>query len=83
MNKNTNHALESGKRYKIKGFNKDINQNYKYNLLSMGLIPGTEFLVKRFAPFSRTAHIQLEQFNQYNLSLRENELSSVILDLVY
>lgn len=72
--------LQSGKKYIIKGFDKNINQSYRSNLLAMGLIPGASFIVKRFAPFSRTVQIQLDQLNHYNLSLREIELKSVLLD---
>lgn len=71
--------LECGQKYIIKGYNKSIDRNYRHHLLAMGLIPGCSFLVKRFAPFSKTIQIELEQFN---LSLRESELSHVLLETV-
>jgi ferrous iron transport protein A len=71
--------LQRGKTYVIKGYNKEINPQYRLNLLAMGLIPGASFLVKRFAPFSSTVQIELEQFN---LSLRANELQQVRLETI-
>ncbi len=71
--------LECGKKYVVKGYNKNIDKQYRYNLLAMGLVPGSSFLVKRFAPFSKTIQIELEQFN---LSLRETELNLVLLESV-
>lgn len=69
--------LKMGQKYIIKGFNKDIDRQYRHSLLSMGLIPGCSFLVKRFAPFSKTIQIELEQFN---LSLRAAELEYVQIE---
>lgn len=71
--------LKCGQKYKVKGYDKTIDRQYRYNLLTMGLVPGSSFLVKRFAPFSKTIQIELEQFN---LSLRETELSQVLLEVV-
>lgn len=71
--------LQCGREYVIKGYNKKIDRQYRHNLLAMGLIPGASFLVKRFAPFSSTVQIQLEQFN---LSLRANELSNVVIEAI-
>lgn len=69
--------LQCGKKYIIKGYDKTINPQYKLSLLAMGLIPGAIFLVKRFAPFSSTVQIELEQFH---LSLRATELQQVLLE---
>lgn len=71
--------LQCGKTYVIKGYNQQIDRQYRHSLLAMGLIPGSSFLVKRFAPFSSTVQIQLEQFN---LSLRTNELQQIVLEAV-
>lgn len=71
--------LELGKQYIIKGYDKTINKQYRHNLLAMGLIPGAIFLVKRFAPFSSTMQIELEQFS---LSLRAQELKQVLLESI-
>lgn len=73
-------ALLSGNKYIIKGYRKSIDSNYRHNLLSLGLVPGSIFLVKRFAPFSKTIQIEIEQLNQFNLSLRENELKDVLIE---
>ncbi len=75
-----NNKLQRDKKYIIKGYDKNINKDYRQHLLVMGLIPGSTFLVKRFAPFSRTVQIDLEQFS---LSLRETELQSVIIEPSY
>ncbi|MBP9722993.1 MAG: FeoA domain-containing protein [Gammaproteobacteria bacterium] len=69
--------LENGKKYLIKGYDKQINQSYRHHLLAMGLLPGAAFLVRRFAPFSRTVQIDLEQFS---LSLREAELQAFLIE---
>ena len=58
-----NNKLQRDKKYIIKGYDKNINKDYRQHLLVMGLIPGATFLVKRFAPFSRTVQIDLEQFS--------------------
>lgn len=71
--------LQCGKKYIIKGYNKEIHPQYRLSLLAMGLIPGASFLVKRFAPFSSTVQIELEQFN---LSLRSNELQQILLETI-
>lgn len=71
--------LQCGQEYKIKGYSNNIDRQYRHSLLAMGLIPGASFLVKRFAPFSSTVQIQLEQFN---LSLRTSELSQVLIEAV-
>lgn len=71
--------LKCGQKYIIRGYDKSIDRQYRHNLLTMGLVPGSSFLVKRFAPFSKTIQIELEQFN---LSLREAELSQVLLEAV-
>lgn len=71
--------LLCGKKYVIKGYDKKINPQYRLSLLAMGLIPGASFLVKRFAPFSSTVQIELEQFN---LSLRATELQQVVLEIL-
>jgi ferrous iron transport protein A len=69
--------LELGKRYIVKSYHKNTSKSYRHHLLAMGLVPGSSFLVKRFAPFSRTMQLDLEQFS---LSLREAELSAIITE---
>lgn len=72
-----NLKIECGKKYIIKGYNPTIDKTYRHHLLAMGLIPGGTFLVRRFAPFSKTAQIDLEQFS---LSLRDKELRALLFE---
>lgn len=45
---------------------------YRQRLLAMGLLPGTEFIVSRIAPFGDPIEITVRG---YMLSLRKNEAS--------
>ena len=49
---------------------------YRHRLLSMGLLPGTEFVVSRIAPLGDPVEITVRGFA---LSLRKNE--AVILEI--
>jgi ferrous iron transport protein A len=47
-------------------------QSYRKRLISMGLIPGTEFIVSRIAPLGDPIEITVRGFS---LSLRKDEAS--------
>ncbi|MGD2118099.1 MAG: FeoA family protein [Chromatiales bacterium] len=52
---------------------------YRKKLLSMGLTPGVEFSVTRYAPMGDPVEIQLRGFR---LSLRKDEATAVIVERV-
>ncbi|MEJ2611924.1 MAG: FeoA family protein [Candidatus Thiodiazotropha sp.] len=49
---------------------------YRKKLLSMGLTPGTEFRVTRYAPMGDPVEIQVRG---YSLSLRKEEAEAVLV----
>ena len=50
---------------------------YRQRLLSMGLTPGTEFQVTRYAPMGDPVEIKVRGFA---LSLRKEEASSLVIE---
>lgn len=52
---------------------------YKKKLLSMGLTPGTEFTVIRFAPLGDPVEIRVRGFA---LSLRKDEAAALLVEKV-
>lgn len=54
-------------------------KHYRHRLISMGLIPGTEFIVSRIAPLGDPVEILVRGFA---LSLRKNEASILQLEEV-
>ncbi|WP_347986208.1 FeoA family protein [Methylomonas sp. AM2-LC] len=50
---------------------------YRKKLLAMGLTPGTEFSVTRFAPLGDPVEIKIRGFS---LTLRKNEASVLLID---
>jgi EAL domain-containing protein (putative c-di-GMP-specific phosphodiesterase class I)/Fe2+ transport system protein FeoA len=63
---------------KVIGYEAGAN-DYKRKLLAMGLIPGTEFFVKRYAPLGDPIEIEVRGFN---LSLRKDEADVLIVQPV-
>ncbi|MEC4748697.1 FeoA family protein [Methylomicrobium sp. Wu6] len=61
--------LAVGDLAKIVGFDK-TGKAYRKRLLAMGLTPGTEFSVTRFAPMGDPVEIRLRGFS---LTLRKDE----------
>ncbi|MDD1612033.1 MAG: ferrous iron transport protein A [Methylococcaceae bacterium] len=61
--------LAAGDLAKIVGFDK-AGKAYRKRLLAMGLTPGTEFSVTRFAPMGDPVEIRLRGFS---LTLRKDE----------
>ncbi len=63
---------------KVVGYEAGAN-DYKRKLLAMGLLPGTEFFVKRYAPLGDPIEIEVRGFN---LSLRKDEANILIVQPV-
>jgi len=61
---------------KITGFDK-AGKAYRKRLLAMGLTPGTEFSVTRFAPMGDPVEIKLRGFS---LTLRKDEASVLLIE---
>jgi ferrous iron transport protein A len=63
--------LAAGDVARVTGFEKTTSAKaYRKRLLAMGLTPGTEFRVTRFAPMGDPVEITLRGFS---LTLRKNE----------
>ena len=60
-----------GKTYQIKRLGRIADKNYRYKLLSMGLMPGAQFEVTRVAPLGDPVELYI---NDFSLSLRLKEL---------
>lgn len=65
-----------GETGKIIGFKKG-SKAYRQKLLAMGLTPGTEFEVTRYAPMGDPVEIKVRGFA---LSLRKDEANALILE---
>ncbi len=68
--------LKVGEKGRVKGFEKSAKA-YRKRLLAMGLTPGTEFQVTRFAPLGDPVEIKVRGFS---LSLRKDEASVLLID---
>jgi len=68
--------LAVGDYGKIVGFDKS-GKAYRKKLLAMGLTPGTEFKVTRFAPLGDSVEIKIRGFS---LSLRKNEATVLLIE---
>jgi len=68
--------LAVGDHGKIIGFDKS-GKVYRKRLLAMGLTPGTEFTVTRFAPLGDPVEIKIRGFS---LSLRKNEATVLLIE---
>lgn len=68
--------LATGDSGRIVGFDK-TGSAYRKKLLAMGLTPGTEFTITRFAPMGDPVEIKLRGFS---LSLRKNEASVLMIE---
>jgi ferrous iron transport protein A len=69
-------SLVIGDLAKIVGF-EPAGRAYRKKLLAMGLTPGTEFSVTRFAPMGDPVEIKLRGFA---LSLRKDEASVLLIE---
>ncbi len=68
--------LAVGDQGKILGFDK-AGKAYRKRLLAMGLTPGTEFQVTRFAPLGDPVEIKIRGFS---LSLRKSEATVLLIE---
>jgi ferrous iron transport protein A len=65
-----------GETGRIAGFREGVKA-YRKKLLSMGLTPGVEFTVIRYAPMGDPVEIQLRGFN---LTLRKDEAEALLIE---
>lgn len=70
--------LATGDSGRIVGFDQ-TGGAYRKKLLAMGLTPGTEFTITRFAPMGDPVEIKLRGFS---LSLRKNEASVLLIEKI-
>jgi ferrous iron transport protein A len=70
--------LHRGDRAEVVGFG-GMAEHYRNRLLSMGLTPGTAFLVERPAPLGDPIEIRLRGFR---MSLRRDEASALRVKLL-
>ncbi len=70
--------LAVGDKGKVAGFDAS-SKAYRKRLLAMGLTPGTEFLVTRFAPFGDPVEIKIRGFS---LTLRKNEAANLLIEKI-
>lgn len=70
--------LAVGDHGKILGFDKSAKA-YRKRLLTLGLTPGTEFVITRFAPFGDPIEIKIRGFS---LTLRKNEAAVLIIEKI-
>lgn len=68
--------LAIGESAKITGFDR-MGKAYRKRLLAMGLTPGTEFKVTRFAPLGDPVEIKLRGFA---LTLRKDEAAILLIE---
>jgi ferrous iron transport protein A len=70
--------LTVGDQGKITGFDSS-GKAYRKRLLAMGLTPGTEFAVTRFAPLGDPVEIKIRGFS---LTLRKNEAAVLLIEKI-
>lgn len=63
---------QKGRVVKVNG-----NSAIKRRILDMGLVPGSEVVMERYAPLGDPVEIKLKG---YHLSLRKEEAKNIILD---
>ncbi|MDD4914125.1 MAG: FeoA family protein [Methylococcales bacterium] len=71
-------ALAVGDSGRIIGFDQSGGV-YRKKLLAMGLTPGTEFSITRFAPMGDPVEIRIRGFS---LTLRKNEASVLLIEKI-
>ncbi len=68
--------LVAGESGRVLGFDKG-SRVYRQKLLAMGLTPGTEFTVVRYAPLGDPVEIRVRGFA---LSLRKDEADALLVE---
>ncbi|TQI77728.1 ferrous iron transport protein A [Serratia fonticola] len=63
--------------YKITGFSSEISPAYRQKLLSLGMLPGSQFDVIRVAPLGDPIEIRTRRVS---LILRKKDLDLILLD---
>lgn len=71
-------TLAVGDTGRIVGFDQ-TGGVYRKKLLAMGLTPGTEFSITRFAPMGDPIEIKIRGFS---LTLRKNEASVLLIEKI-
>ena len=67
------HDLKPGDKARVLRFN-GVDRVYRNRLMSLGLLPGTEFVVQHVAPLGDPVEIRLRGFH---LSLRRHEAGAI------
>jgi len=70
--------LKTGDSARIVGYTED-NISYRKKMLSMGLLPGTIFILKRIAPLGDPVEIEIRGFS---LVLRKKEAKILVLERI-
>lgn len=70
--------LTQGCKGRVLGY-QPVNRGYKGKLLAMGLTPGTEFAITRYAPLGDPVEIRVRGFS---LSLRQAEAAALLVEEV-
>lgn len=70
--------LSLGDKAQVRSYD-GLTDSYRKKLMSMGLIPGTQFLVERIAPLGDPIEINVRGFR---LSLRRQEASGLKVERV-
>lgn len=70
--------LQAGESGRVTGFD-NAGKAYRKRLLAMGLTPGTEFKVTRFAPMGDPVEIKLRGFA---LTLRKDEAAILLIEKI-
>ena len=70
--------LAIGDKGKVTGFQQG-NKGYRKKLLAMGLTPGTEFSIIRYAPLGDPVEISVRDFS---LTLRQDEAATLLIERI-
>jgi ferrous iron transport protein A len=70
--------LTQGAKGRVLGY-QQVTRGYKGKLLAMGLTPGTEFAITRYAPLGDPVEIRVRGFS---LSLRQSEANALLVEEV-
>ncbi len=70
--------LTQGAKGRVLGY-QQVTRGYKGKLLAMGLTPGTEFAITRYAPLGDPVEIRVRGFS---LSLRQSEAAALLVEEV-